>query len=39
MEEQLEFEADIQQEMAATGDFAEGVMAFLQKRKAGFQWA
>jgi 2-(1,2-epoxy-1,2-dihydrophenyl)acetyl-CoA isomerase len=39
MEEQLEFEADIQQEMAATGDFAEGVMAFLQKRQAGFQGA
>jgi 2-(1,2-epoxy-1,2-dihydrophenyl)acetyl-CoA isomerase len=39
MEDQLEFEADIQQEMAATGDFAEGVMAFIQKRKAGFQGA
>jgi 2-(1,2-epoxy-1,2-dihydrophenyl)acetyl-CoA isomerase len=39
MDEQLAFEADIQQEMAATGDFAEGVMAFVQKRKAGFQGA
>jgi 2-(1,2-epoxy-1,2-dihydrophenyl)acetyl-CoA isomerase len=39
MDEQLEFEADIQQEMAATGDFAEGVMAFVQKRAAGFQGA
>jgi 2-(1,2-epoxy-1,2-dihydrophenyl)acetyl-CoA isomerase len=39
MDEQLELEADIQQEMAATGDFAEGVMAFVQKRRAGFQGA
>jgi 2-(1,2-epoxy-1,2-dihydrophenyl)acetyl-CoA isomerase len=39
MDEQLELEADIQQEMAATGDFAEGVMAFAQKRQAGFQGA
>jgi 2-(1,2-epoxy-1,2-dihydrophenyl)acetyl-CoA isomerase len=39
MDEQLELEADIQQEMAATGDFAEGVMAFAQKRKAGFKGA
>jgi 2-(1,2-epoxy-1,2-dihydrophenyl)acetyl-CoA isomerase len=39
MDEQLELEADIQQEMAATGDFAEGVMAFAQKREAGFQGA
>jgi 2-(1,2-epoxy-1,2-dihydrophenyl)acetyl-CoA isomerase len=39
MDEQLGLEADIQQEMAATGDFAEGVMAFVQKRKAGFQGA
>ena len=28
-----------EQEMAATGDFAEGVMAFAQKRRAGFQGA
>ena len=39
MDEPLDLEADIQQEMAATGDFAEGVMAFAQKRKAGFQGA
>jgi len=39
MDEQLELEADIQQEMAATGDFQEGVMAFLQKRSADFQGA
>ena len=39
MDEQLELEAEIQQEMAASGDFAEGVMAFLQKRKAGFTGA
>ena len=39
MEEQLELEADIQQEMAATGDFMEGVMAFTQKRAAGFTGA
>ncbi len=39
MDEQLELEADIQQEMAATGDFVEGVTAFAQKRRAGFQGA
>jgi 2-(1,2-epoxy-1,2-dihydrophenyl)acetyl-CoA isomerase len=39
MHEQLELEATIQQEMAASGDFAEGVMAFLQKREAGFTGA
>jgi len=39
MDEQLELEADIQQEMAATGDFAEGVTAFIQKRAAGFRGA
>jgi 2-(1,2-epoxy-1,2-dihydrophenyl)acetyl-CoA isomerase len=33
---QLEFEAQIQQEMAASGDFAEGVAAFTEKRKARF---
>jgi len=32
LEEQLELEAQIQQEMAASRDFAEGVTAFLQKR-------
>ncbi|MDX6669270.1 MAG: 2-(1,2-epoxy,2-dihydrophenyl)acetyl-CoA isomerase, partial [Solirubrobacteraceae bacterium] len=36
MDEQLELEADIQQEMAASGDFAEGVLAFVQKRDAQF---
>ena len=39
MDGQLELEADIQQEMAASGDFQEGVMAFLQKRDAEFQGA
>ena len=37
MDEQLAFEASVQQEMAGSGDFAEGVMAFLQKRPAAFQ--
>ena len=32
MDAQLELEADIQQEMAATDDFVEGVTAFAQKR-------
>jgi 2-(1,2-epoxy-1,2-dihydrophenyl)acetyl-CoA isomerase len=36
MEEQLALEADIQQEMAASGDFREGVMAFVEKREARF---
>jgi 2-(1,2-epoxy-1,2-dihydrophenyl)acetyl-CoA isomerase len=36
MDEQLELEADIQQEMAASGDFVEGVLAFVQKRDAQF---
>jgi len=36
MDAQLELEADIQQEMAASGDFVEGVMAFVQKRQASF---
>jgi 2-(1,2-epoxy-1,2-dihydrophenyl)acetyl-CoA isomerase len=36
MDEQLAFEADIQQEMAASGDFAEGVAAFIEKRQAAF---
>ena len=36
MEEQLELEADIQQEMAGSADFAEGVIAFVQKRPARF---
>jgi 2-(1,2-epoxy-1,2-dihydrophenyl)acetyl-CoA isomerase len=36
MGQQLEFEAQIQQEMAASGDFAEGVAAFVQKRPPRF---
>ena len=36
MEEQLELEEGVQQEMAASGDFLEGVTAFLQKRPAAF---
>jgi 2-(1,2-epoxy-1,2-dihydrophenyl)acetyl-CoA isomerase len=37
MREQLELEASIQQQSAASGDFQEGVMAFLQKRPAAFE--
>ncbi len=36
MDDQLELEAGIQQEMAASGDFVEGVTAFVQKRTARF---
>jgi 2-(1,2-epoxy-1,2-dihydrophenyl)acetyl-CoA isomerase len=36
MEEQLDLEADIQQRSAASGDFVEGVSAFLEKRPAAF---
>jgi 2-(1,2-epoxy-1,2-dihydrophenyl)acetyl-CoA isomerase len=36
MDEQLELEAEIQQEMAASGDFIEGVTAFVEKRPAKF---
>ena len=36
MDEQLDLEAEIQQESAASGDFVEGVSAFLQKRPAAF---
>lgn len=39
MEEQLELEASIQQEMADSDDFVEGVSAFLAKRPAGFRGA
>jgi 2-(1,2-epoxy-1,2-dihydrophenyl)acetyl-CoA isomerase len=37
MREQLDLEASIQQQSAASGDFQEGVMAFLQKRPAAFE--
>jgi 2-(1,2-epoxy-1,2-dihydrophenyl)acetyl-CoA isomerase len=36
MDDQLALEADIQQEMAASEDFREGVLAFVEKRKAAF---
>ncbi len=36
MEEQLELEAKVQQEMAASDDFLEGAMAFAQKRPPRF---
>jgi 2-(1,2-epoxy-1,2-dihydrophenyl)acetyl-CoA isomerase len=39
MHEQLELEASIQQEMAASGDFVEGVQAFIEKRPARFAGA
>jgi 2-(1,2-epoxy-1,2-dihydrophenyl)acetyl-CoA isomerase len=39
MHEQLELEATIQHELAASGDFAEGVTAFVEKRPANFSGA
>ena len=40
MDEQLELEADVQQEMAGTDDFVEGVMAFVaEARQPAFQGA
>ncbi len=39
LDEQLALEADLQQEMAASADFAEGVSAFAQKRRAVFRGA
>jgi 2-(1,2-epoxy-1,2-dihydrophenyl)acetyl-CoA isomerase len=37
MDDQLELEARLQQEMAGSGDFMEGVQAFLGKRKPEFK--
>jgi 2-(1,2-epoxy-1,2-dihydrophenyl)acetyl-CoA isomerase len=37
MEAQLDVETEVQQQMAASGDFIEGVTAFLQKRPAAFR--
>jgi 2-(1,2-epoxy-1,2-dihydrophenyl)acetyl-CoA isomerase len=37
MDEQLELEADVQQEMAGSPDFYEGVAAFIEKRPASFE--
>jgi 2-(1,2-epoxy-1,2-dihydrophenyl)acetyl-CoA isomerase len=37
IDEQLELEAQIQREQAATDDFVEGVTAFVQKRAAAFK--
>jgi 2-(1,2-epoxy-1,2-dihydrophenyl)acetyl-CoA isomerase len=37
LDEQLELEAAIQQEMASSDDFAEGVTAFVQKREPAFR--
>jgi 2-(1,2-epoxy-1,2-dihydrophenyl)acetyl-CoA isomerase len=37
LDEQLELEAQIQQEMASSGDFTEGVTAFVQKREPVFR--
>jgi 2-(1,2-epoxy-1,2-dihydrophenyl)acetyl-CoA isomerase len=37
MQEQLELEADLQQEMAGSPDFYEGVAAFVEKRPATFE--
>jgi 2-(1,2-epoxy-1,2-dihydrophenyl)acetyl-CoA isomerase len=37
MHDQLELEAQVQREMAASDDFLEGVLAFLQKRGAAFE--
>jgi 2-(1,2-epoxy-1,2-dihydrophenyl)acetyl-CoA isomerase len=37
IEEQLDLEAEIQQEQAATADFMEGVASFVERRPAAFQ--
>ncbi len=36
LDEQLELEASLQQELAGSADFGEGVLAFLEKRAPGF---
>jgi 2-(1,2-epoxy-1,2-dihydrophenyl)acetyl-CoA isomerase len=37
MDEQLDLEADTQGEMTRTGDFLEGISAFVEKREPNFQ--
>jgi 2-(1,2-epoxy-1,2-dihydrophenyl)acetyl-CoA isomerase len=39
MDDQLEFEDQIQMEMASSGDFAEGIKAFVEKRAPRFMGA
>jgi 2-(1,2-epoxy-1,2-dihydrophenyl)acetyl-CoA isomerase len=36
MDDQLALEADLQQQMAGSEDFAEGVTAFVERRQARF---